>query len=126
MSRLRIGKLRWRMCIRNKQRSSVRGQSAGEAGGTIIVERNETTVERGVPVHRQEQTVIWVEPFRIGCAGGPWLHMAGPQQLGLVEPSDRAFAGPEIHQRLSEHVLTDALHDKALNLGRRRKGPGFP
>src|SRR5690606_26384595 len=54
-------------------------------------------------------------------AVGPWLDMTRSQEIRHGETSDGAAPLPEVEEPLAEQVLSDALDDEALGLGRPRQ-----
>jgi len=90
----------------------------------VVFDRHEALVEHGVQVDGQEDAVVDVEALGVAFAIGPWLDVAGPQQLRHGQAGDGAAALPEIDEALAEDVLPNALNDQALDLGGPRESRG--
>jgi hypothetical protein len=89
-------------------------QVAAQAERAVIVEADEALIERRVPQCREEEPVVHVEPLFV-AAVRPRHDVGGTRQSGLGDAGQRTAASPVIHQRVTEHVLADALDNQPLS-----------
>lgn len=89
------------------------------------VEADEPAIERSVELGREQEAVEDIEALSIGLAHGPWLDVAGSQQRRDRQPGDDAAPFPVVEQSLARDVLSDALDDEPLGLGRTRELEGL-
>lgn len=87
----------------------------------IVFDRDETQVECGVEMGRQQNPVVYIESFGICFAMGPRLNMARSEQLAHGESRYGAAAAPIIEQCCPKQVLADALDNEPFDLGRLRQ-----
>ena len=76
-------------------------------------------------MRRQQKAVEDVEALRGAVAVGPGLDVAGAEELGHREASDRTTAVPVFQQTAAEDVLTDALDYQAFGFRRPWQVRGF-
>ena len=56
---------------------------------------------------------------------GPWHDVRGSQKPRLGNASEWAALTPVIQQSVAKYILSNALHDQSLGLGRPRQGGGL-
>ena len=74
-------------------------------------------IERRIQVCGEKQAVVDVQTLGIGFAIRPGDDVAGAQEPGVADASDRAGSIPEQHQRFAEHLLAYAFLAEPLYLG---------
>ena len=74
-------------------------------------------IESRIQVCGEKQAVVDVQTLGIGFAIRPGHDVAGPQEPGVADASNRAGSIPEQHQRFAEHVLAYAFLAEPLHLG---------
>lgn len=84
---------------------------------TVIGEAHEAAVECGIPMLREQQTVVNVQPLLIASAFGPGHDTAGAQHRLFVDAGQRAATAPIVEQRPAEIALAYSLLDDPLHLG---------
>ena len=110
--------------VESKSGSGIGRESVREEYRSVLRDRDEAGVERGIEMGRQQEAVEDVEALRVRAAVGPGLDMARAQKLGHVEAGDRATTVPVLEQAAAEDVLADPPDLPAFGLRRPRQVRG--
>jgi len=102
--------------VEPKNRAAVGVEQIAYDDCTVIPDRNEAIVERGVELWREKNAVVDVQPLSIGLAICPTFDVAGAEERGHSEPGYGAAFLPILKEAVAKDVLPDTLNDEPLSL----------
>jgi hypothetical protein len=68
-------------------------QRVGNEQRSVVLEGNETSIEQGIDVHCEQESVEGVEPLSV-CGAAPRLDVGGTQEWRVVNASQRTRPVP--------------------------------
>lgn len=84
---------------------------------TIVFERNQAGIKGSVPVGRQQQAVVNVEPLGVRLALRPRHDVTRSKETWLCNARQRTRTLPIVHERSAEPILSDPLTQHSLRFG---------